>query len=182
MNIKALIENLDILLEDYPLAKDLKLTSHTLIDNGNEFYNPKAKTPEGMGTFMGKIITSGIGTRTEGSSFHKGLDLKYSFGTDVYAFNNGVISLASPCGDFGRLIIIKDSKGYQHLYAHLSQINVKVGQKITKGDLIGKSGGSRVTNGSIIERGWSPHLHYGIWKPNTSSDGTGAIDPRTYDY
>ena len=169
-------------MTDYPLAKTLNLTSHDKISNGNEFYNPDEKTTEGLGTYMGKHITSGIGKRTEGSSFHKGIDLAYNKGEAVYSFNNGTVTLAQPIVGFGKLVIVKDSKNYQHLYAHLSEINVKVGQKITKGDLIGKAGGSNLKDGKLIENAYVPHLHYGIWKPNTNSDGNGAIDPRVYQY
>lgn len=181
MDIQTLIEELKCFAEEYPLAKDLKLTSHTLIDNGNKFYNPNDKTSEGMGTFMGKVITSGIGTRSEGSSFHKGLDLAYSYGADVCSFTDGTVISTQNLQGFGRVVIIQDIKGYKHIYAHLSERTVKVGQKIKKNDLIGKLGGSCLKNGVIVDKYYPPHLHYGIWIPHANSD-SGAIDPRTFDY
>jgi murein DD-endopeptidase MepM/ murein hydrolase activator NlpD len=87
--------------------------------------------------------------------FHYGMDFTAPAGTDVYATGNGVIvaRIASKRG-FGNHIIIDHGFGYISIYAHLSDFNVKVGQKVKRGDVIGFVGntGMSVAN----------HLHYEI--------------------
>ena len=151
------------------------ITSHTKLTSGtNKYYNANVGD---MGTFMGKTITSGIGKRTsKGSSFHRGLDLGYAYGTPVYSFTDGKVTFASVMGAFGRLVIVTDANKYQHLYGHLSKISVTTGKQVKKGDLLGYSGGSSKQNGKLQDRYFAPHLHYGIWKPGGTSDRQAYID------
>lgn len=165
-------------------ANTSNITSKTKLTSGyNKYYKPNKKTKSGMGTFMGKRITSGIGHRNidhskqDGSDFHKGLDLAYSFGDSVKAFCAGKVTSAGRIGGFGKTVIIDDIQGFRHIYAHLSVIMVSVGNIVKKGQLIGKSGGS----GKNSDHDYPPHLHYGIWKPGGKGDRD-YIDPRTYSY
>lgn len=158
------------------------ITSHTKLTTGtNEKYN--ANIGE-MGTFDGYTINSAIGQRyvpNGGSSFHKGLDLKFAQGTPVKAFCSGYVTHVGVLSGFGRCIIINDDYGYRHVYGHLSAYNVSDKQHVTKGQVIGYSGGSGTLDGKFVENRWEPHLHYGIWKPGGTSDKA-YIDPRTYMY
>lgn len=89
------------------------------------------------------------------SKFHYGMDFTAPAGTDVYATGNGTVKtvLSSQRG-FGKHIIVDHGFGYTSLYAHLSGFNVRVGQKVKRGDVIGFVGstGTSVAN----------HLHYEI--------------------
>lgn len=103
-------------------------------------------------------ITSGFGYRRSpfGSSreFHSGLDIGASRGTQVYATATGVVRMANYNGGYGNVIFVDHGYGFSSVYAHLSKINVKVGQQVTKGQLIGLVGSTGASTG--------PHLHYEV--------------------
>ena len=89
------------------------------------------------------------------SKFHYGMDFTAPLGTDVYASANGtVVGVHSAQRGLGKHIIIDHGFGYSTIYAHLSNFNVRVGQKVQRGDIIGFVGstGTSVAN----------HLHYEI--------------------
>jgi len=99
--------------------------------------------------------------------FHYGMDFTAPAGTDVFATGDGevVAVLASQRG-LGKHIIIDHGFGYSSVYAHLSNFNVRNGQKVHRGDVIGYVGntGTSVAN----------HLHYEV-KLNGSN-----VDPVNY--
>ena len=105
-------------------------------------------------------ITSKFGYRTHPTlgkkEFHNGSDMKAKLFTEVYATANGVVEYAGYHREsgYGRLIIIDNGYGFKTYFAHLGKINVKHGQVVQKGDLIGLTGNSGMSNG--------PHLHYEI--------------------
>ena len=120
-------------------------------------------------TNMGKAptgvrITSGFGTRTLNGKTkdHEGIDVAAPIGTPIYASDSGVIVKAGwenpndPKQGYGQRIQIKHNDGSQSIYAHLSQINVKVGSMVEKGIEIAKSGNTGSSTG--------PHLHYELIK------------------
>lgn len=89
------------------------------------------------------------------SKFHYGMDFTAPLGTDVYATGNGtVVAILSSQRSLGKHIIIDHGFGYTSIYAHLSNFNVRAGQKVQRGDIIGFVGstGTSVAN----------HLHYEI--------------------
>jgi murein DD-endopeptidase MepM/ murein hydrolase activator NlpD len=89
------------------------------------------------------------------SKFHYGMDFTAPLGTDVYSTANGtVVGVLSAQRGLGKHIIIDHGFGYSTIYAHLSNFNVRVGQKVQRGDIIGFVGstGTSVAN----------HLHYEI--------------------
>ncbi len=95
--------------------------------------------------------------------FHYGMDFTAPAGTDVYATGNGtVVARLSEKRGFGNHIIIDHGFGYTSIYAHLSNFNVRVGQKVQRGDVIGFVGstGTSVAN----------HLHYEIKLNGTNVD------------
>lgn len=115
-------------------------------------------------------ITSGFGYRihpvTGASSFHSGIDIADSTGTKILASRSGTVTFASYNGNYGNMIIINHGNGIETAYAHLSAINVSVGQGVSQGQVIGKMGATgRVTG---------PHLHFEI-----RINGT-AVNPRNY--
>ena len=102
--------------------------------------------------FAAGMITSRYGTRSRG--FHTGLDLAGSTGSPVYASDGGTVSFAGWSGGYGKVIKINHGNGYETYYAHLSSINVKSGQKVAKGEMIGRVGNTGNSTG--------PHLHFEI--------------------
>ncbi|AVQ31666.1 MULTISPECIES: M23 family metallopeptidase [Fusobacterium] len=103
--------------------------------------------------------SSGFGGRfhpvLEQRKFHYGLDFVAKIGTSVLAPGDGIVEYAGfNSGGFGNLIILSHNFGFKTYFAHLSEIDVKVGDFITKGTVIGKTGNTGRSSG--------PHLHYEI--------------------
>lgn len=88
---------------------------------------------------------------------HSGLDFTADRGTEVYATGDGVVEVVeSKRWGYGKSIVINHGFGYKTLYAHLSKFEVKQGQKIKRGELIGLIGSTGKSTG--------PHLHYEVIK------------------
>ena len=105
-----------------------------------------------------KQTASGYGTRIDPIyktvKFHSGMDFSANVGTPVYATGNGVVRKAGWEGLYGNCIQIDHGIGYVTRYAHLSKIDVRVGQKVVRGETIGKVGTTGKSTG--------PHLHYEV--------------------
>ena len=86
--------------------------------------------------------------------FHQGQDITVKSGTPIYAPADGVVKRAYYAGGFGNHIKLDHGNGYSTLFAHLSKIKVKHGQKVKRGDVIGHTGNTG--------RSTAPHLHYEI--------------------
>lgn len=86
---------------------------------------------------------------------HTGVDLVAKY-VPLRAARTGVVSFAGNMSGYGKIIIIKHDNGYETRYAHLSQISTRVGERVEKGELIGKTGNTGRTTG--------PHLHFEIRK------------------
>ena len=96
--------------------------------------------------------TSGFGPRW--GTMHYGTDMAARHGSPILATADGVIKFAGWEKGYGKLVKIKHDFGYETRYAHLSKINVKVGQRISQGARIGKMGNTGRSTGT--------HLHYEI--------------------
>ena len=110
-----------------------------------------------------KRMASGFGYRTDPFTkkrkMHYGMDFTAKRGTPVYASGNGVVKRAdNRSSGYGRHIRIDHGFGYVSLYAHLNAYNVRVGEKVKRGDVIGFVGSTG--------RSVGPHLHYEILKNN----------------
>ena len=106
-------------------------------------------------------MASGYGWRsdpfTKARKQHNGMDFTAPTGTPIYATGNGKIKRAdNTASGFGQHIEIDHGFGYKTIYAHLSKYNVKRGQKVSRGDLIGFVGNTG--------RSVGPHLHYEVHK------------------
>ena len=87
--------------------------------------------------------------------FHYGMDFTAPTGTDIYATGDGVVeTIQSSMRGYGNEIVINHGYGYKTLYGHLSGFNVKQGQKIKRGDVIGFVGSTGLST--------APHLHYEV--------------------
>jgi len=113
-----------------------------------------------------KGITSKYGYRIHPTlhrkEFHRGIDLRAKMKTPVYATADGIVEWAGfhKRSGFGNLIILEHNYGFKTTYAHLHSIVVKPNQFVRKGDLIGYTGNSGLSNG--------PHLHYEVRFINTT--------------
>lgn len=97
------------------------------------------------------IITSYFGSRW--NSFHKGIDIAGNVGDPVdVAINGEVVYAQFNDGGYGNLIIVEHDNNMKSYYAHLSKINVQVGDNVQKGDKIGEVGNTGNSTG--------PHLHF----------------------
>lgn len=106
-------------------------------------------------------MASGFGYRTDpftkARKKHWGMDFTAPRGTPVYATGDGTVSRAdATASGYGKHIRITHGYGYESLYAHLNAYNVRKGQKVKRGDLIGYVGSTG--------RSEAPHLHYEIFK------------------
>jgi len=88
--------------------------------------------------------------------FHYGMDFTAVTGTDVFATGIGVVKEASRETGYGNRVVIDHGFGFETFYAHLSKINIKVGQKVNRGDIIGYVGSTGTST--------APHLHYEVSK------------------
>jgi len=115
-------------------------------------------------------ISSGFGNRihpvTRRRSFHSGIDIANSRGTSILASRNGKVTFAGYQGTYGNFIIVNHGNGIETAYAHLSSMNVRVGQNVTQGDVIGKMGTTGRSTGN--------HLHFEI------RIGGSAVNPSKY--
>ncbi len=101
------------------------------------------------------------------NSFHKGIDISAPAGTPVYAAESGVVVDAGyKKSGYGNLIVIKHGNDLATYYGHLSKIEISNGDKVTKGQLIGRVGSTGKSTG--------PHLHFEIRK------GGQALNPEEY--
>lgn len=89
-------------------------------------------------------------------SYHNGLDMACPTGTPIYSTAAGTVVTAGYTSVYGNYVIIKHTSGYKSLYGHMSQINVKYGQYVDQGTIIGKVGSTGQSTG--------PHLHFTIYK------------------
>ncbi len=104
-------------------------------------------------------ITSGFGSRADplGSGsrqFHRGVDIAVPCGTSVVSAEEGEVVFADDTAGSGRTVKVAHAGGWLTRYAHLSRIEVAVGQKVKPGQHLGYSGASGRTTG--------PHLHFEI--------------------
>ncbi len=112
-------------------------------------------------------IASGYGWRIDPiyktKKMHWGLDFTADKGTNVYATGNGVVKeIQEKRWGYGKSILIDHGFGYVSRYAHLSAFNVKKGDKVVRGQIIGLVGST--------EKSTAPHLHYEIEKNGKKID------------
>lgn len=108
-----------------------------------------------------KRMASGFGVRIHPiykvPKMHWGMDFSAPTGTNIFATGDGVIvEVVNSRRGFGKHVVIDHGYGYETLYGHMSQIDVRKGQQVKRGDIIGLVGN---TGGST-----APHLHYEVSK------------------
>lgn len=107
-------------------------------------------------------LVSGFGYRIhpvyKTMRMHTGVDFTAPKGTPIYASGNGTVRAINrkDFSGYGVVCVIDHGYGYQTLYAHMSKMNVRPGQKVSRGEVIGYVGSSGLSVG--------PHLHYEVLK------------------
>ncbi len=107
-----------------------------------------------------KWLTSGYGWRIDpiyrNRRMHPGVDYSVSLGTPVYSTGDGTVErVETRYSGYGKQIVVNHGFGFKTRYAHLNGFNVRKGQKVKRGELIGFSGNSGKSTG--------PHLHYEVY-------------------
>ncbi|MBN2368859.1 MAG: M23 family metallopeptidase [Vicinamibacteria bacterium] len=104
-------------------------------------------------------LSSNFGNRidpfTGQRDFHPGIDVSTPVGTKVVAPADGIVVKCSHAGGYGNVLIINHGYGIITRYGHLDGFNVRVGQRVRRGDVIGFVGNTG--------RSTAPHLHYEVW-------------------
>jgi murein DD-endopeptidase MepM/ murein hydrolase activator NlpD len=96
-----------------------------------------------------------------------GIDIAAPIGTPVHAVAKGKVAYTNEdYASYGEIVILNHGDGYYTLYGHLSEIGVSVGQEITAGQTIGRSGDTGSIKGAI--------LHFEVRR------GSNALDPRSW--
>ena len=115
-------------------------------------------------------VNSEYGTRqspwSSDREFHSGMDIRAGMGTPVHAPAAGSVVLAGAAQDYGTTIVLDHGQQIRTLYGHLSKLNVKSGQQVQRGAIIGYTGNTGRSSG--------PHLHYEILAKGR------AVNPRAY--
>jgi murein DD-endopeptidase MepM/ murein hydrolase activator NlpD len=129
-----------------------------------------ANIPEGAPHLVLPVVgrpSSGYGMRADpvhGNLMkHPGFDLAAPTGTEVAAAARGTVIHAGPAGTYGNLVTLRHDHGFETRYAHLSSVDVKVGELVEAGQELGKVGTTGHSTG--------PHLHFEVRREGE------AIDP-----
>ncbi len=96
--------------------------------------------------------------------FHPGIDIANHAGTPIVATADGVVERAGWAGGYGQMIFIRHGEGYATLFGHTSQLLVKVGDKVKRGQTIALMGSTGRSTGS--------HVHYEVWRRGRQIDPT----------
>ncbi len=140
------------------------------LDEVKSYYNTNQERLKSIPAIkpVNGIIISGYGMRIHPvlryKRMHEGIDFRADINSDVHATGDGVVKFVGRNGTFGNLIEIDHGFGFVTRYAHLSKFvkGLKPGKKVKRGDLIGFSGNSGLTEG--------PHLHYEVLLNNRPTD------------
>ena len=126
---------------------------------------------------------------------HRGLDIAVPEGTPVYAAHTGMVTTATYNNSYGNYVVITDEKGYTTKYAHLSYLNVSLGQEIEVGTQIGATGNTGSSSGShlhleVLYEGdyYNPLFYFDVGEntinggtPGTGGGAGSVIPPSSYD-
>jgi murein DD-endopeptidase MepM/ murein hydrolase activator NlpD len=116
------------------------------------------------------FFSDGFGWRndpfTGEREFHKGIDIVASTGTEVHATADGVVTSAGRMAGYGKMVHVSHGYGLGTRYGHLSEILVQPGQRVHRGEVIGRVGSTGRSSG--------PHLHYEVFR------GAEQVQPLPY--
>jgi murein DD-endopeptidase MepM/ murein hydrolase activator NlpD len=107
---------------------------------------------------MGPRMSSDFGSRKHPvrrvKRHHDGIDLAAPIGAPIRAIAKGQVMYADPHGGYGKYIVVRHDDGFTSHYGHCDKLDVRLGQTVAAGEIIGTVGSSGVSTG--------PHLHFEI--------------------
>ena len=125
----------------------------------NNFTKLKISTIKFDSPIKNAQVTQNFGKRryfnNEPRAPHSGIDIKAPKKTPVYAVNSGKVALVLKHYFSGNVIFIDHGESLVSMYAHLNSVNVKIGQSVKKGEMIGRVGSTGRATG--------PHLHFSMY-------------------
>jgi murein DD-endopeptidase MepM/ murein hydrolase activator NlpD len=128
------------------------------LDRMNLYRLAAVKAPFAQPVLSNFRFTSGFGYRRDpkgaGIRMHEGLDFAGAHGTPIHATGDGIVVQADWDAGYGRTVRIRHDFGIETVYAHLSQIRVREGQRVSRGERIGDMGSTGRSTGT--------HLHYEV--------------------
>jgi murein DD-endopeptidase MepM/ murein hydrolase activator NlpD len=101
-----------------------------------------------------------------GYEMHEGVDFSGPVGKPILATAEGVVVRADYNGGYGNHVRIDHGYNYETLYGHMSKLEVKIGDRVERGDVVGYLGSTGRSSG--------PHLHYSVYRNGQ------AVNPRYY--
>ena len=125
--------------------------------------SPPPRSPIRLAWPLQPPFGDGFGPR--GARFHAGIDIPAPSGTPVSAAASGRVSFADARGSWGYLVTVTHARGVRTMYAHLSRVEVRVGQRVVTGSRLGRVGSTGHSTG--------PHLHFEVRVRGA------AVDPLT---
>ena len=147
LDIEKISRNVNLEFESY----------ESIYDKVKKDINRISKIPS-IRPVKGGYLNSSFGYRKDPIDnvmrFHQGQDITVKSGTPIHSPADGIVKRAYYAGGFGNHIKLDHGNGYTTLFAHLSKIKVKHGQKVNRGEIIGLTGNTG--------RSTAPHLHYEI--------------------
>ena len=155
-DVRIKVDKIDLVMER--LIEDLRDTSRLL-------QNTPALKPTSAGWY-----TSGFGKRihpiTGKRVMHKGLDIAGYTGMGVLAPADGIVIWLGARGGYGKTVVLDHGYGIQTHFAHLHKYNVKLGDRVLRGEVIAEMGSTGISTG--------PHLHYEVRRHGR------PLDPRSF--
>ncbi|MBQ0084278.1 MAG: peptidoglycan DD-metalloendopeptidase family protein [Clostridiales bacterium] len=133
-----------------PVDRVITVGTGTSSENGDGAKGMIFPLPKNTRTF----ISTYFGERDSGTHIHKGVDYVAAKGTPIYAVKGGTVTRSCYRSDYGNCIIINHGDGVQTLYAHCTELYVKVGEEVKQGQTIGSVGTTGQSTGY--------HLHFEV--------------------
>jgi len=159
-NITSRISDIEMNINAMTRKVKLELNSYNNLYDMVKKHSDNLKVIPSIPPVQRGYVNSGYGYRKDPFDgkvrFHYGLDFAVNTGTNIYAPADGKIKFVGNQGGYGKVLKIDHGNGNRTLFAHLSNIKVKLGSSIKRGDLIAISGNTGRSAG--------PHLHYEVHK------------------
>lgn len=167
----SLIDALDDSLQDMAEFKKNISEISTLWEKQLNWLN---SLPTGIPVKDNYSLSSGFGLRLDPflhtMAKHEGLDFSAPVGTPIIASAAGVVSRSGWDSQYGNVVEINHAEGFKTRYAHASQLLVRVGQTVKRGEMIAKVGSTGRSTG--------PHLHYEVIRAGTHINPANMIPKR----
>ncbi len=160
-------------------GEEVTAVRHVGADGEEAFYHPDGrgmKRPFLRSPLEFSRVTSGFDRQRfhpilERTIPHNGVDFGAATGTPVRAVADGRVTFSGRNGGHGNFVKLHHDRRYQTSYSHLSRIQVRRGQRVRQGDIIGEVGMTGLATG--------PHLHYQMWIDGAYVDPMEVDLPRT---